>query len=60
VRLGLDLGDRAFDARLQEAKLRGAGPAITHMLVLTDARQVDEALSALVASANARVNPGPG
>jgi len=60
VRLGLDLGDRAFDARLQEARLRGAGRAITHMLVLTDARQVDEALSALVASANARVNSGPG
>jgi hypothetical protein len=60
VRLGLDLGDRAFDARVQKAKLRGPGPAITHMIVLTDARQVDDELTALVASANARVNPAPG
>jgi hypothetical protein len=56
VRLGLDLGDRAFDGRLAKAKLRGPGPAITHMVVLTDARQVDDDLLALVRSANARVN----
>jgi hypothetical protein len=56
VRLGLDLGGRAFDARLQKAKLRGPGPAITHMIVLTDARQVDDELLALIASAHARVN----
>jgi len=56
VRLGLDLGERAFDARLQKAKLRGPGPAITHMIVLTDARQVDDELLALIASAHARVN----
>jgi hypothetical protein len=59
LRLGLDLGDRAFDAKLQKAKLRGPGPAVTHMIVLTDARQVDDGLAALVASANARVNPAP-
>lgn len=56
VRLGLDLGDRAFGGSLQKAKLRGPGPAITHMVVLTDARQVDDDLLALIASANARVN----
>ena len=60
VRLGLDLGERAFDGRLQKAKLRGPGPAITHMVVLTDARQVDDDLMALVGHANRRVNPGPG
>jgi hypothetical protein len=60
VRLGLDLGDRPFDARLEKARLRGPGPAITHMIVLTDARQVDEELSALLADANARVNPAAG
>jgi hypothetical protein len=60
VRLGLDLGDRAFDARLQKAKLRGPGPAITHMVVLTDARQVDDDLLALISSANSRVNPSSG
>ena len=31
-----------FDPLLQKAKLKGPGPAITHMAVLTDARQVNE------------------
>jgi hypothetical protein len=56
LRLGLDLGDRIFDAQLQKAKLKGPPPAITHMLVLTDARQVNADLLALLAAANARVN----
>jgi hypothetical protein len=56
LRLGLDLGDRVFDAQLQKAKLKGAPPAITHMVVLTDARQVNGDLLALLATANARVN----
>jgi hypothetical protein len=56
VRLGLDLGDRAFDPRLQKSKLKGPGSAITHMVVLTDARQVDGALLALLGAANTRVN----
>jgi hypothetical protein len=56
VRLGLDLGDRPFDPHLQKSKLKGAGSAITHMVVLTDARQVDGALLALLAAANTRVN----
>ena len=58
VRLGLALGDRGFEATLQKAKLRGPGPAITHMIVLTDARQIDDDLLALIATANGRVNPG--
>jgi hypothetical protein len=56
IRLGLDLGDRPFDAQVQKAKLRGPGAAIGHMVVLTDARQVDEALLALIHVANRRVN----
>ena len=56
VRLGLDLGDRPFDQQLQKSKLKGPGPAISHMVVLTDARQVDGALLALLAAALARVN----
>jgi hypothetical protein len=56
LRLGLDLGDRAFDPHLQKAKLRGPGPAITHMVVLTDARQVNDDLIALLRAANSRVN----
>ncbi len=56
LRLGLDLGDRPFDAPLQHARMRGTGPAITHMLVLTDARQVNADLLSLIKAANARVN----
>lgn len=56
LRLGLDLGDRVFDAQLQKARLKGPGGAISHMLVLTDARQVNADLLALLAAANARVN----
>ena len=56
VRLGLDLGERPFDAQLVKARMRGPGPAISHMLVLTDARQVNADLLNLIKAANARVN----
>ena len=56
VRLGLDLGEHPFDAQLQRSKLKGPGRGITHMAVLTDARQVNADLMALLAAANARVN----
>jgi len=56
VRLGLDLGERPFDAQLQPAKMKGPGKAITHMAVLTDARQVNADLLALMVAANARIN----
>lgn len=56
VRLGLVLGDRPFDTRLQRAKMKGLGEDITHMVVLTDARQVNADLMSLVLAANARVN----
>jgi hypothetical protein len=56
VRLGLDLGDRPFDPQLQKSKLKGPVAAITHMVILTDARQVDGTLLALLSTANSRVN----
>jgi hypothetical protein len=59
LRLGLDLGDRPFAAPLAKAKLAGAPSAISHMLVLTDARQVDGGLIKLVCEADARANPPP-
>jgi Domain of unknown function (DUF5655) len=55
VRLGLALGERPFDATLQRSRLKGPGAHITHMLVLTDARQVNADLMSLIAGANARV-----
>ena len=56
LRLGLDLGDRPFEAPLQKPRMKGPGPAISHMLVLTDARQVNADLINLIKAANARVN----
>ena len=56
LRLGLDLGDRPHDATLQRPKMKGPGAAISHMLVLTDARQVNAELIGLVVAANTRVN----
>jgi hypothetical protein len=56
LRLGLALGDRPFDATLQKPKMKGPGAAISHMLVLTDARQVNADLVNLIKAANARTN----
>lgn len=56
LRLGLALGEHPFGAPLQKARIKGAGAAITQMLVLTDARQVNADLLALAQAAHARVN----
>jgi hypothetical protein len=56
IRLGLALADQACDPPLQPARLRGVGPAISHMLVLTDARMVNADLLNLIKAAHARVN----
>ncbi|MBX9591667.1 MAG: DUF4287 domain-containing protein [Hyphomonadaceae bacterium] len=56
LRLGLDLGERPFDPLLQKAKLKGPGAVITHMAVLTDARQVNAELLAAIKAACVRVN----
>jgi len=56
LRLGLALGEHPFDGGLQKARIKGAGAAITHMLVLTDARQVTADLMALARTASRRVN----
>jgi hypothetical protein len=57
LRLGLSLAGRPYDATLQAAKFPNpvsrVPPSITHMVVLTDARQVNDALMALVREAAA-------
>ena len=57
LRLGLVLGDRPMHPPLLRAKGVGADPAITHMAVLNDARQIDEALLELLRLADRSVNP---
>ena len=57
LRLGLDLGDVPFEGPLARARLPGGGPRITHMVVVTDARQIAAPLLDLVRLADARSNP---
>lgn len=57
LRLGLVLGQTPFDRPLEAARFPPASrisASITHMIVLTDARQVNERLLALVKEAAAR------
>lgn len=54
LRIGLDLGDRAFDSKVERAKLTGPMPRISHMVVLTDAAQLDSALVELLKHSHAR------
>ncbi len=60
LRLALDLGPRPFDETVKPARFAGPPPPnsglLTHMVVLTDARQVGPALLSLVKEAAAR-NP---
>jgi len=56
LRLGLDLGDAPHAPGLEKPRMRGPGPAISHMVVLTDARQVNADLLKLIKAANRRVN----
>ncbi|MGQ0542550.1 MAG: DUF5655 domain-containing protein [Blastocatellia bacterium] len=54
LRIGLDLGDRTFDAKIEKAKLTGPMPRISHMFVLTDASQLDGNIVDLLKQSHAR------
>ena len=54
LRIGLDLGDRAFDKKVEKAKLTGPMPRISHMVVVTDAAQLDGTLADLLTQSHAR------
>lgn len=56
VRLVLDLGEHPFEGDLKRLRLPGTQPALTHGLVLSDARRIDAALRELVAAAARRAN----
>lgn len=44
IRLGMDLGDMAFNETVQKTKLSGPMPRISHMAVITDLKQFDKKL----------------
>jgi hypothetical protein len=54
LRIGLDLGDRPFDDRVEKAKLTGPMPRISHMVVVTDASQFDTNLVSLLTESHGR------
>jgi hypothetical protein len=59
LRLHLALGEHPFDETVRKGQAGGGlgkGEALSHMLVLTDARQVDARFMDLVARAAARAN----
>ena len=58
LRLGLDLGDTPPEGMVIPARLTGTGARITHMVVLSDARQIGPDLRDLVRRADHRANPG--
>jgi hypothetical protein len=48
IRLGMDLGERQFDEAVQKSKLTGPMPRITHMVIITDSKQLDKKLEELL------------
>jgi hypothetical protein len=48
LRIGFDLGDRAFEETVGKSKLSGPMPRISHMLVLTDKSQLNSNLVELL------------
>lgn len=48
LRLGFDLGDRPFDDTVQKSKLSGPMPRISHMVVINDAKQLDDSVVKLL------------
>ena len=54
LRIGLDLGDRPFDPKIEKAKLTGPMPRISHMVVLTDAKQLCDDLAKLLKTSHSR------
>jgi hypothetical protein len=51
IRVGLDLGDTPMDSYVQRAKSLGAMPNLTHMVEVSDAKQVDDKLIGFVKQA---------
>lgn len=54
LRIGLDLGDRPFDEKVEKAKLTGPMPRISHMVVVTDANQFNSGMLELLKQSHSR------
>lgn len=54
LRIGLDLGDRPFDEKVEKAKLTGPMPRISHMVTVTESGQFDVDLIELLKQSHSR------
>lgn len=54
LRIGLDLGERPFDDKVEKAKLTGPMPRISHMVVVTETAQMDSHLADLLTRSRER------
>jgi len=54
LRIGFDLGDKPFDEIMSKSKLTGPMPRISHMMVITDAGQLDTKIIELLKHSHAR------
>lgn len=54
LRIGLDLGVRPFDERIEKARLSGPMPRISHMFVLTNADQLDTSIAEVMQESYSR------
>ena len=54
LRLGFDLGDRVFDETVTKSKLTGPMPRISHMIVVTNAKQLNDSVIELLEESHSR------
>ncbi|MBL7888298.1 MAG: hypothetical protein JNL24_02035 [Bacteroidia bacterium] len=56
IRLGFDLGDTPFNADLEKSKLTGPMPRISHMVVISNEKQIGNKLKDYLAKSYYRTN----
>ena len=56
LRIGFDLGDRAFDETVTRSRLSGPMPRISHMLILTGNTQLNKDLAELLKLSHQRIH----
>ena len=56
LRIGFDLGDRPFDDTVTKSKLTGPMPRISHMVVVTDKKSLNQDLVTLLRESHSRTH----
>lgn len=56
IRLGIDLGDEPFTDTIQKSKLTGPMPRISHMLIMTEAKQLDNQVMKVISQSHNRTH----